>query len=109
MNDIFLKSNYIYSKRQLLKDRNSLSFTQNSPLNKTLFNSSNSSRLSTNFNSSESFLFQSLYINQNIRNFKMKNIKLKNKIYSSSLEDNFYQKYIQNKLSNNITKLKLPK
>ena len=112
MNDYFLKSVYKSQNKQTQNERNSFSLTQYSPLNKTLINTSNISGLSTNLNSSESLLFNSLFINSNIINFQKRKIKIKNKIFSSSFKDidkNFYQKYIQNKLTNNIRKINLPK
>ena len=109
MNDYFLKSVYKSQNRQTQNEKNSLSLTQYSPLNKTLINTSNISGLSTNLNSSESLLFNSLFINSNMINFQKRKIKIKNKIFSSSFKDidkNYYQKYIKNKFTYNIRKLK---
>ena len=107
-----LKPKFICQKRHSSNERHSLSLTQNSPNNKTLFNSTNTSRLSTKFNTSESLLFNSFYNNNNILNFQMKNIRLKNKIFSSSIKDiknNSYQNFMKSKIYNNISKLKFPK
>ena len=109
MNEHNFKSSYINQEKSF--EKNSLSLTQ-SPINKSLINSSCVSRLSTNLNSSESFLLKSLYINNNLINFRMKNINLKNNIFSTTLNEinkNYHQKFIRNKLSKNFSKLQLPK
>ena len=109
MNDHNFKSSYINQEKSF--EKNSLSLTQ-SPINKSLINSSCVSRLSTNLNSSESFLLKSLYINNNLINFRMKNINLKNNIFSTTLNEinkNYHQKFIRHKFSKNFSKLQLPK
>ena len=109
MNEHNFKSSYTNQEKSF--EKNSLSLTQ-SPINKSLINSSCVSRLSTNLNSSESFLLKSLYINNNLINFRMKNINLKNNIFSTTLNEinkNYHQKFIRNKLSKNFSKLQLPK
>ena len=106
-----LKPKLICQTGNSSNERNTLSLTHNSPDNKTLFNSTNTSRLSTKFNSSESLLFNSFYNNNNILNFQMKNIRLKNKIFSSTIKDinnNSYQNFMKSKIYNNKSKLKLP-
>ena len=109
MNEHNFKSSYTNQEKSF--EKNSLSLTQ-SPINKSLINSSCVSRLSTNLNSSESFLLKSLYINNNLINFRMKNINLKNNIFSTTLNEinkNYHQKFIRHKFSKNFSKLQLPK
>jgi hypothetical protein len=89
---------------------NSLSLTH-SPNNRTLLNFSSNSRLSTKLNSSESLIFQSLYINDSTKKFQMKNFKLKNKILTSYINDinnNTHHRFLHNKISNNLSKIELP-
>jgi hypothetical protein len=99
-----------YQCRHASNEKNTLSLKQNFQNDKTFFNSSDTSRLSTKLNSSESLLFQSFYINKNIRKFQMKNIKLKNKIFSSykDVTNNSYKNFLRSKIYNNISKISLP-
>lgn len=70
----------------------------------------NNSILSTKLNSSESFLFKSIYINNNMRLFRMKNISLKNKLYTASSGEknqNIFKKFLKKKLSDNFKNIKI--
>ena len=69
----------------------------------------NNSMLSTKLNSSESFLFKSIYINNSMKIFKMKNHSIKNQFYSATSNDikkNVFKKFMKKKFSENFTKLK---
>ena len=110
MSQIFLKSTYNYPSKYSSREMNSLSLTH-SPNNRTLLNFSSNSRLSTKLNSSESLIFQSLYINDSTKKFQMKNFKLKNKILTSYINDinnNTHHRFLHNKISNNLSKIELP-
>ena len=110
MSTTFLKATYNYPSKYSSKEINSLSLTH-SPINRTFLNLSCYSRLSTKLNSSESLLFKSLYINDNTRKFQIKNLKLKNKIFTSFLNDinnKTHSKFLHSKISNNISILNLP-
>ena len=97
----FKKSNYHNKFKKLTK-------TQASSSNeKSLVNNS---ILSTKLNSSESFLFKSIYINNNMRLFRMKNLSIKNMLHTSSSGNknpNIFKKYIQKKFSDNFKKIKI--
>ena len=70
----------------------------------------NNSMLSTKLNSSESFLFRSIYINNNMRLFRMRNISLKNQLYTASSSEknqNIFKKFIKKKFSDNFKKIKI--
>ena len=70
----------------------------------------NNSMLSTKLNSSESILFKSIYINNNMKFFRMKNLSIKNKLYTSSSgnkNQNIFKKFIKKKFSENLRKIKL--
>ena len=110
MTNNILKTNYNINSCHSSNEKKVLLLNPCSPINKTFFNSSDTSYLSTKLNSSESLLFQSFYINKNIRKFQKKNIKLKNKLLSSSKEpQNYsYTNLIKSKLSKNLSKLNLP-
>jgi len=109
MNENLEKIKYNKSSYEI-NNINSL-LTQNLPTNKSIFNSTDNSILSTKINSSESLILKSLFINNDIRNFQMKNIKLKKKFFSTNkdINDNSYQKFMKSKISNNISKITLPK
>jgi len=97
----FKKSNYHNKFKKLTK-------TQASSSNeKSLVNNS---ILSTKLNSSESFLFKSIYINNNMRLFRMRNLSIKNMLHTSSSGNknpNIFKKYIQKKFSDNFKKIKI--
>lgn len=70
----------------------------------------NNSILTTKLNSSESFLYKSIYINNSFRLFKLKHLSIKNQFYTSThknYQQNDYKKLILRKLSENLEKLKL--
>ena len=79
MNENLEKIKYNKSSYEI-NNINSL-LTQNLPTNKSIFNSTDNSILSTKINSSESLILKSLFINNDIRNFQMKNIKLKKNFF----------------------------
>ena len=79
MNENLEKIKYNKSSYEI-NNINSL-LTQNLPTNKSVFNSTDNSILSTKINSSESLILKSLFINNDIRNFQMKNIKLKKNFF----------------------------
>ena len=70
----------------------------------------NNSLLSTKLNSSESFLFKSIYINNTMKLFKMKNLSIKNQFYTATNNDvnkNVFKKFIKKKFSENFKKMKI--
>ena len=70
----------------------------------------NNSILTTKLNSSESFLYKSIYINNSFKLFKMKHLSIKNQFYTSTHKNSQqtdYKKLILRKLSENLEKLKL--
>ena len=110
MTNNLLKTNYNINSGHSSNEKKVLLLNPSSPINRTFFNSSDTSSLSTKLNSSESLLFQSFYINKNIRKFQKRNIKLKNKLLSSSkeLQNYSYKNLIKSKISKNLSKLNLP-
>ena len=97
----FKQSNYHNQLKKLTK-------TQASSSNEKSLG--NNSILSTKLNSSESFLFKSIYINNNMRLFRMKNLSIKNQFYTSSSgnkNQNIFKKYLRNKFSDNFKKIKI--
>ena len=76
--------------------------------NKSLVN--NNSLLSTKLNSSESFLFKSIYINNTMKLFKLKNLSIKNQFYTATNSDvnkNVFKKFIKKKFSESFKKIKV--
>ena len=70
----------------------------------------NNSILTTKLNSSESFLYKSIYINNSFKLFKMQHLSIKNQFYTSTHKNSQqtdYKKLILRKLSENLEKLKL--
>jgi len=70
----------------------------------------NNSILTTKLNSSESFLYKSIYINNSLKLFKMQHLSIKNQFYTSTHKNSQqtdYKKLILRKLSENLEKLKL--
>lgn len=109
MNEHLQKIKYNKSSYEI-NNINSL-LTQNLPINKSVYNSTDNSILSTKLNSSESLILKSLFINNDIRNFQMKNIKLKKNFFSTikDIDDNSYKKFMKSKIFNKISKITLPK
>ena len=105
--NVLIQNGIKYKKTNYSNWMNKLSTTQISSNNDLSF--INNSMLSTKLNSSESFLFKSIYINKNIKLFKMKNLSLKTQYYAStnSVNKNIYKNFIQNKFSENFKKLKI--
>ena len=109
MNEHLQKIKYNKSSYEI-NNINSL-LTQNLPINKSVYNSTDNSILSTKLNSSESLILKSLFINNDIRNFQIKNIKLKKNFFSTikDIDDNSYKKFMKSKIFNKISKITLPK
>ena len=95
----FKKLKFPTNFEKIIKDRTSIS-------NEKSF--INNSVLSTKLNSSDSFLFKSIYINNNIRLFRIKNLSKKKESYTSSCNrsHNFFKKFIRKKFINNFDKIK---
>ena len=96
----FKKSKYHNNLKKLTK-------TQDSYSNEKSF--VNNSFSSTKLNSSESFLLKSIYINDNIKLFRMKNISIKKQLYASSScnkNQNIFKKFIKKKFNDNFEKIK---
>ena len=104
----FPHNNNIYNQTNYNNKLKKITNTQISTSNEK--SHGNSSMISTKVNSSESFLFKSIYINKNIKLFKKKNISFKNKYCSSStnnLNHNIFKKFLKKKFSENFQKLKV--
>ena len=70
----------------------------------------NSSLLSTKINSSDSFLFKSIYINNSMKLFKLKHLSIRNKYFTSTYNKSKsfdFKKYLMQKFSENLEKIKL--
>ena len=70
----------------------------------------NNSLLSTKLNSSDSFLFKSIYMNNSLKLFKLKNLSIKNQFFTSTINksnDFDFKRYMKRKLSENLNRIKL--
>ena len=71
----------------------------------------NNSLLSTKLNSSDSFLFKSIYMNNSLKLFKLKHLSIKNKFFTSTINKKSnefdFKKYLKRKLSENLERIKL--
>ena len=70
----------------------------------------NISLLSTKLNSSDSFLFKSIYMNNSLKLFKLKHLSIKNQFFTSTINKSNefdFKKYLKRKLSENLERIKL--
>lgn len=106
-------NSFFYNKKKykIITYQNPIKKLSNTQISHSLDKSlANYSNLTTKLNSSESFLYKSIYINNSLRIFRMKHLSIKNQFLTSTHKNskpNDYKKLILRKLSENLEKIKL--